>query len=79
MRCSETSVTNSRLATFQQVEGVRLKCIFLQNKLNQKVRKIYPYQAPNDAEVWRSGGMVLLTLRHCSGKVWVISHTRRPL
>jgi len=71
MRCSETSVTNSRLATFQQKEDVKLKCIFLQNKLNPKVRKICPYQAPNNAEVRRSGGMVLLILRHCSGRRWV--------
>jgi len=78
MRCSETSVTNSRLATFQQIEDLRLKRIFLQNKLNPKVRKIYPCQAPNNAEIWRSGGMVLLTLRHCSGKGWVISHKHLP-
>jgi hypothetical protein len=68
MRCSETCVTNLRLATFQQIEDVRLKCIFLQNKLNPKVRKIHPYEALNNAEVLRSGGMVLFTLRHCSGR-----------
>jgi len=67
MRYSETSVTNSHLATFQQIEDFRLKCIFLQNKLNPKVRKICPDQAPNSAEVWSSGAVVLLILRHCSG------------
>jgi hypothetical protein len=38
MRCSETFVTNSFPATSQDIEDVKLKYVFLLNKLNQNVR-----------------------------------------